>query len=81
MSFSEDMTKLQDIVNSLDSGNIPLEDSLVLFEEGVALVNSCRQYLETAQQKILLLSSDNNDIKGSLWDPLGEDINMNGENY
>ncbi len=72
MSFSQEMNDLQEIVSKLDSGQIPLEESLELFERGVALVNSCRRFLEEAHQKITLLSGDENDLEGSDWDPLSE---------
>ena len=77
MSFTEDMDKLQEIVNSLDSGEMSLEESLTLFEKGVALVNSCREFLESAKQKILLISMDTNGTEEKTWDPLGND-SLNG---
>lgn len=70
MSFSDDMDKLQEIVNRLDSGEMSLEESLAFFEKGVALVTSCRKFLESARQKISLISMDTNDIDGKPWDPL-----------
>jgi exodeoxyribonuclease VII small subunit len=73
MSFTKDMAELQEIVARLDSGQISLEDSLELFERGVRLVNSCRKYLEEAQQKITLLAADQEEGEGSQWDPLSED--------
>ena len=77
MSFTEDMDKLQEIVNSLDSGEMSLEESLTLFEKGVALVNSCREFLESAKQKIILISMDTNGTEEKTWDPLGND-SLNG---
>ncbi len=73
MSFTKDMAELQEIVARLDSGQIPLEDSLELFERGVRLVNSCRKYLEEAQQKITRLAADQEEGEGREWDPLSED--------
>lgn len=69
MSFTEDMEKLQEIVNRLDSGELSLEESLALFEKGVALVNSCRAFLESAKQKISLISMDTNETEDKAWDP------------
>jgi len=77
MSFTDDMDKLQEIVNRLDSGEISLEDSLALFEKGVVLINSCRTFLESARQKISLISMDKNDTDGKTWDPLKNNL-LNG---
>ena len=53
MTFEEKLTKLTQIVEQLEEGNqLPLEDSLKLFEEGIGLVVSCRQMLENAEQRI-----------------------------
>ncbi len=53
MTFEEKLTKLSQIVEQLESGNeLPLEESLKLFEEGVGLVSSCREMLEKAEQRV-----------------------------
>ena len=53
MTFEEKLTKLTEIVEKLEAGNeLPLEDSLKLFEEGVSLVSSCREMLEKAEQRV-----------------------------
>ena len=53
MTFEEKLVKLTEIVDKLEAGNeLPLEDSLKLFEEGVGLVSSCRDMLENAEQRI-----------------------------
>ena len=61
MTFEERLTKLTQIVEQLEEGNqLPLEDSLKLFEEGIGLVVSCRQMLENAEQRIEnVLETDN----------------------
>lgn len=52
MTFEEALTKLNTIVNQLESGNEPLENSLKLFEEGSRLASFCYQKLNNAEQKI-----------------------------
>ena len=53
MTFEEKLAKLSEIVDKLEMGSeLPLEDSLKLFEEGVGLVSSCREMLENAEQRI-----------------------------
>lgn len=61
MTFEERLTKLTAIVEKLEAGNeLPLEDSLKLFEEGVSLVSSCREMLEKAEQRVeTVLETDN----------------------
>ena len=53
MTFEEKLAKLTEIVDKLEAGNeLPLADSLKLFEEGVGLVSSCREMLENAEQRV-----------------------------
>ena len=61
MTFEEKLVKLTEIVDKLEAGNeLPLEDSLKLFEEGVGLVSSCREMLENAEQRVEnVLKTDN----------------------
>ncbi len=61
MTFEEKLAKLTEIVDKLEAGNeLPLEDSLKLFEEGVGLVSSCREMLEDAEQRVEnVLKTDN----------------------
>jgi exodeoxyribonuclease VII small subunit len=72
MTFSDDMAELQEIVERLDAGDMPLEESLALFERGVTLISSCKKFLESAKQRVTLLSGISSDTEGSTWDPLGE---------
>lgn len=55
MSFEAAIARLEEIVRTLESGNAPLDVSLSLFEEGVALVKLCNRRLDTAEQKVKLL--------------------------
>ena len=53
MTFEEKLSKLSQIVEQLEEGtDLPLEDSLELFEEGIGLVLSCRKMLENAEQRV-----------------------------
>ena len=55
-TFEEAMARLEEIVRALDGGAAGLDDSLGLFEEGIALVKLCNAKLEGAEQKVKLLS-------------------------
>ena len=62
--FEEALARLEAIVKELEGGDLPLEDSLRLFEEGVRLTRSCSSRLETAQRRVDLLSrSAGGDLK------------------
>ena len=54
-SFETAMKRLEEIVRTMERGEMPLEQSLALFEEGTALVRSCAQMLDDAEMKIVKL--------------------------
>ena len=54
-SFEESLTKLEEIVAQLERGDLSLEDSVKLFEEGTRLSTECRKQLEEAEGKVELL--------------------------
>lgn len=66
MTFEEAMLRLDEIVNTLERGDVPLEQSLTLFEEGTALIKSCGKLLDTAEQKVVKLQkgSDGEPVEG-----------------
>jgi exodeoxyribonuclease VII small subunit len=53
--FEDCLQQLEKIVEQLERGDLPLEQSLKLFEDGIRLSNSCRQELESAEGKVELL--------------------------
>ena len=55
-TYEESMKALEDIVAKLENGDVPLDESLKLFEEGTKLAAFCSKALDTAEQKILTLS-------------------------
>ncbi|NOX56604.1 MAG: exodeoxyribonuclease VII small subunit [Planctomycetes bacterium] len=60
-SFEESLEELQQIVSELEEGEIGLEESLQRFEKGIALLRSCYQILERAEQRIEMLVGFNDD--------------------
>jgi exodeoxyribonuclease VII small subunit len=54
-NFEESLKKLETIVAQLEEGELPLEDSLKLFEEGVGLSAVCKQELDAAEGKVQML--------------------------
>ncbi|MEO8725529.1 MAG: exodeoxyribonuclease VII small subunit [Acidobacteriaceae bacterium] len=57
--FEECLQQLENIVAQLERGDLELEKSLALFEEGMKLSASCRQELESAEGKVELLLKRN----------------------
>ena len=55
MSFEQSLQRLDEIVRHLEKGDMPLSDSLALFEEGTGLLSNCSKMLETAEQKVVKL--------------------------
>lgn len=53
--FEEAMKRLENIVESLERGDLSLEESLGIFEEGMKLLHFCSKKLEEAEQKVTLL--------------------------
>ena len=51
-SFEESLKKLETIVDKLEKGDLSLEESLKLFEEGVGLSATCKKELEEAEGKV-----------------------------
>jgi exodeoxyribonuclease VII small subunit len=45
-------------VSALEAGNLPLEESLKVFEEGIALSRQCSRYLDDAERRIEMLVKD-----------------------
>ena len=60
-SFEKSLEDLEQRVRRLDSGDLPLEDSLRIFEEGVALVRECQELLDRAEQRIIELTTNPSD--------------------
>lgn len=60
INFEKSLTDLEEIVESLESGDLPLEQALKTFEKGVKLTRECQQALADAEQKVsILLETDN----------------------
>lgn len=51
-TFEENMSRLEEIVRAMERGDVPLEESLKLFQEGTALVRDCGKLLDKAEQQV-----------------------------
>ena len=60
LTFEQALSRLETIVRDLESGDIELEKSLELFEEGISLSSVCSKLLKEAKQKVEILVENNN---------------------
>ena len=74
ISFEEALSRLEEIVRHLEKGDLPLNDSLTLYEEGTGLIASCNKMLDEAEQKVVKLR------KGSDRSPVESDFEDEGRN-
>lgn len=67
VDFEKSLKQLETLVDKLEKGDTSLEDSLKNFEQGVKLTRECRQALHNAEQKISVLSKEDNAKESSEW--------------
>lgn len=61
LNFEAAMEQLQAVVQKLEGGNLPLEEALKQFEEGVRLTRACQEQLFAAEQRVeILMKADAN---------------------
>ena len=53
LTYEQALKKLEDIINKLNEGSIPLDESISLYEEGIKLSEFCMKKLDNAKQKIM----------------------------
>ncbi len=77
-NFETQLTELESIVEQLESGELPLEDALKVFEKGVKLSRQCQQLLSEAEQKVTILM-DNDLVDSDLADNQEQDFDAPDE--
>ena len=62
IGFEESLSRLEEVLQKLESGDVALDEMLKLYEEGIALIRSCNEQLESAEQRVrmITLGSDGN---------------------
>jgi len=68
VTFEQALDELEKVVKQLESGELPLEESLSLFERGVTLSESCRKQLESAETRIEVLLKRAGEVKPEPFD-------------
>jgi len=61
--FEETLAELEKRVRRLESGDVPLEEALQLFEEGVNLARTCHEQLEAAEKRVAALGRGSSGIE------------------
>lgn len=75
VKFEQAMARLEAIVAELEKGDLPLDESLKIFEEGIRLSKNCLKVLEEAERKIEVLVQDKNGKKQlRAFSPGDEDV-------
>ena len=69
-SFEQNMARLEQIVRAMERGDVALEESLKLFQEGTELVRSCNKLLEDAQLQVkkILTAPDGSPVEEDFVD-------------
>ena len=66
MTFEQAMSELERIVTELERGDVPLEDSISLYEKGAELKKRCETKLKEAEQKVAAITLDEEgSVKGT----------------
>ncbi len=60
-NFEKSLSELEKIVDKMENGDLSLEESMKQFEKGVELTRICQSALDQAEQKVLLLSTEEGD--------------------
>ena len=68
--FEDCLQRLEKIVQELEKGDVPLEKSLTLFEEGMQLSGACRKELDEAEGKVEILLKHNGKLQAEAFEPL-----------
>lgn len=71
-TFEESMVRLEQIVRAMERGDVALEESLKLFQEGTELVRSCQKLLDDAQMqvKMIMTAPDGSPVEEDFRDEL-----------
>jgi exodeoxyribonuclease VII small subunit len=68
--FEKSLERLQSVVRELEGGELPLEESLRKFEEGMSLAKGCQERLNQAEQRIeILVRADKDGVKTKAFEP------------
>ena len=68
-TFEKDLKQLEDVVARLEQGDLPLDEAMKLFQEGMRLSKLCSQRLSTVEQEIKKLVAEGDKLKLETFEP------------
>ena len=72
--FEQSLARLEEVVRKLESANLPLDQAMKLFEEGMQLSRDCQKQLEQAEARVeILLKKAGGEIVAEAFEPEGEE--------
>lgn len=72
--FEHSLARLEEIVRKLESANLPLDEAMKLFEEGMELSRDCQQQLEQAEARVeILLKKAGGELAAQSFEPEGDE--------
>ena len=72
--FEQSLARLEEIVRKLESANLPLDDAMKLFEEGMQLSRDCQKQLEQAEARVeILLKKAGGEMSAQPFEPESEE--------
>jgi len=69
VDFEKQLANLEALVESLESGDLSLEESLKSFESGIKVARECQQALKAAEQKVELLTRQGDELVSQPFEP------------
>ena len=73
-AFEQSLARLEEIVRRMESANLPLDEAMKLFEEGMQLSRDCQKQLEQAEARVeILLKKAGGEMVAQPFEPEGED--------
>ncbi len=71
--FEDLVAQVEEALQQLESGDLPLEDALKRYEDGVAALRQCLGILKQAEKKVQQLSERDGELETTPFDPEGEE--------
>lgn len=71
--FEHSLAQLEAVVERMEQGDLPIEEALKAFEEGVRLTRECQSVLEQSEQKVQLLMEEQGELKSRPFQDEGQD--------
>ncbi|GAA0696605.1 exodeoxyribonuclease VII small subunit [Marinobacterium maritimum] len=72
--FEQSLQQLEGLVEQLEQGDLPIEEALKAFEQGIRLTRDCQTILQQAEQKVQLLTEQDGEIHASDFPEQGDPL-------